>query len=455
MSKSIFLFTRDLRITDNLSLKEATDNSEEVLPVFLFDKNLIEKKNRNEHAIKFLMESVKDLNEQIESATNKASKLHVLQGFVIKGLERIYKEYKFENIYLTEDYTPYSKKRLKNIKKWANEKDIKVYDIFDRLLAKPNTVLTDNNDPYKVFTPFYKKALEKDVLKPLKTSKDTLNKLSKINLKDEYPKNIEVENLVKGTRNAGLNILKNLDKFDNYKKTRDEIFNDSGTTKLSAYNKFGNVSIREVYWTGVNKLGKDSHFISEVYWRDFFTHVAYFFPNIFNEEFLSQYKNLKWDKNSEKLEAWKQGKTGFPIVDAGMRELNKSGYMHNRTRMIVSSFLTKDLHIDWREGEKYFEETLTDYDITVNVGSWQWAASTGVDAAPYFRIFNPWTQQKKFDPECIYIKKWIPELKNIDNEIIHKWDEKNKSINIENYPAPIVDHSEERKEALKRYKIEK
>lgn len=191
--------------------------------------------------------------------------------------------------------------------------------------------------------------------------------------------------------------------------------------------------------------------IQQLFWRDFFTHVAYNSPYVFGEAFQQRFNNLNWSKSKKNFEAWCEGKTGFPIVDAGMRQMNKTGFMHNRPRMIVASFLTKDLHLNWLWGEKYFAQQLEDYDPCVNNGNWQWSASTGCDAQPYFRIFNPWTQQKKFDSDCTYIKEWVPELKNIDPKIIHSW-HKESSPKIKGYPRPIVDHSEEQKLAKKFYK---
>lgn len=219
---------------------------------------------------------------------------------------------------------------------------------------------------------------------------------------------------------------------------------------LSAHNKFGTCSIREVYYAIADTFSKEHTLIRELYWRDFFTHVAWNFPYVFGESFHKKFDKLKWSTNAKAFKAWCDGKTGFPVVDAAMRQLNSTGYMHNRARLIVSSFLTKDLHIDWRLGEKYFAQKLVDYDPAVNNGNWQWSASTGCDAQPYFRIFNPWLQQKKFDPICAYIKEWVPELKSVDTKIIHNWFDQAKQIN--GYPLPIVDHSVEAKIALSYYK---
>ena len=222
----------------------------------------------------------------------------------------------------------------------------------------------------------------------------------------------------------------------------------SATTGLSAYNKFGLCSVREFFYAVVDQFSEGHTLISELYWRDFFTHIGFHHPKVFGHCFHEKYEKLHWKNDESLFQCWCEGRTGFPIVDAGMRELNATGYMHNRVRMIVASFLCKDLHIDWRWGERYFAQKLIDYDPCVNNGNWQWAASTGCDAQPYFRIFNPWLQQKKFDKEALYIKKWIPNLNNLSSSSIHNlYKEKARQKNSSDYPAPIVDHFVESKKA--------
>nr|WP_280954397.1 deoxyribodipyrimidine photo-lyase [Methanohalophilus levihalophilus] len=259
------------------------------------------------------------------------------------------------------------------------------------------------------------------------------------------------ENLYsKGGRENGLEILDNPKRFENYQDERDYPALDA-TTGLSAHNKFGTVSIREVYHCLADEFGKNHPLITQLYWRDFFTHLAYNNPHVFGHSFRKKYDSLKWIDDKDSFRKWCEGKTGFPIVDAGMRQLNTTGYMHNRVRMIAASFLVKDLHIDWRWGERYFAQHLVDYDPCVNNGNWQWAASTGADSQPYFRIFNPWLQQTKFDKDCEYIKTWVPELADVDPKRIHRLghDEKHR---IPDYPAPIVDHSREREQSLFMFK---
>jgi len=223
------------------------------------------------------------------------------------------------------------------------------------------------------------------------------------------------------------------------------------TTNLSAYINLGLLSIREVYYKIVEKLGKQNNLIDELYWRDFYYNILYFFPHVVGKSFNEKYDKIKWNNNKTKFKKWCDGKTGFPVVDACMRQMNETGYMHNRGRMIVASFLTKDLLIDWRWGEKYFATQLLDYNISANNGGWQWASGSGTDAQPYFRIFNPWTQSKNFDKDCEYIKNWVPELKNVENKDIHNWFKTYDKYEID-YPEPMVNHDDERKNTLKIYK---
>jgi deoxyribodipyrimidine photo-lyase len=212
---------------------------------------------------------------------------------------------------------------------------------------------------------------------------------------------------------------------------------------MAPHNKFGTISVREVYHSIADKLGAEHSLIREVYWRDFFTHIAWHFPHVFGHAFHRVYDKLEWNESQEDFDQWCSGNTGFPIVDAGMRELVSTGFMHNRVRMIAASFLVKDLHISWQKGEEFFARHLTDFDPCVNNGSWQWSASTGCDAQPYFRIFNPWLQQKRFDPECEYIKRWIPELSGLSPKRIHSIYEEDL-FRPAGYPAPMLDHAHEK-----------
>jgi deoxyribodipyrimidine photo-lyase len=237
-----------------------------------------------------------------------------------------------------------------------------------------------------------------------------------------------------------------MSRFENYEAERDYP-SLQGTTGLSAHNKLGTISIREFYHYVRNELGEGHPLIRQLYWRDFFTHLAYHFPDVFRQAFKEKFRNIRWDYNNSMFHAWCSGSTGFPIVDAGMRQLNATGFMHNRVRMIAASFLVKDLHIDWHLGEMYFASQLVDYDPCVNNGNWQWSASTGADSQPYFRVLNPWLQQKKYDPDCEYIRRWVPELREMSASDIHGLEKKQPPAST-GYPSSIVDHKAERERTL-------
>jgi deoxyribodipyrimidine photo-lyase len=257
----------------------------------------------------------------------------------------------------------------------------------------------------------------------------------------------------RGGRSQCLKILKNMKKNQDYPNNKDYPAKEA-TTGLSAHNKLGTCSIREIYHTMKENLGNSSPLLRQLYWRDFFTYIVYHFPHVFKQPFQHKFRRMVWKRDPEKFRVWCNGKTGFPIVDAGMRQLNITGFMHNRVRLIVASFLTKDLHPDWKLGERYFAERLVDYDPCVNNGNWQWAASVGCDAQPYLRIFNPWLQQKKFDPQCIYIKRFVPELMHLPPKAIHEIYKNYRHVKQElDYPRPIVDHESERKIAMNLYAV--
>jgi deoxyribodipyrimidine photo-lyase len=247
-----------------------------------------------------------------------------------------------------------------------------------------------------------------------------------------------------------LKILNNIGHFNDYGKTRNDL--DKSTTQLSAYLKFGNISVRETYDKMKSKLGIKSELIKQIIWREFYAQLLYHNPQVLGNPLKEKYGKIKWDKNMKNLNAWKNGMTGFPIVDAGMREMNKTGYMHNRARLITASFLIKTLLINWEDGEKYFSQQLTDYDPASNNGNWQWVASTGADSQPYFRIFNPWSQSEKHDPDAEYIKKWIPELQDVPSSAIHQWNEEYENYSNVKYTKPIVDYEIQREKVLEMYK---
>lgn len=449
---SLFIFRRDLRLDDNTALLKALDSSEEVIPVFIFDPRQVGAGNkyRSKNCIQFMIESLEDLAKQLKS---KKAKLFFFKGQAETVIARIAKSKKCDAVFINKDYTPFALKRDKAIAAACKKLKIEYFAEPDALLNDPDTIATKSGKPYGVFTPFYTTCRVKKVDKPKRCTGSNFFKGALAGGTTSLPKVIgsysNKDLWVHGGTSEAKTLLTKISKLKNYKKTRD--FPDLMTSNLSAHNKFGTVSIREVYHKIASTLGKSSGLIPQLYWRDFFYHVAYHSPFVFGEAYQEKYKKLWWSKSKADFKKWCEGKTGFPIVDAGMRQLNATGYMHNRARMIVGSFLTKDLHINWLWGEKYFAQNLVDYDPCVNNGSWQWAASTGCDAQPYFRIFNPWLQQKKFDPDCTYIKTWIPELKNTPKKVIHNW-EKETSPPIKGYPRPMVNHKEESREAIKIFK---
>lgn len=450
IKKSLFIFRRDLRLEDNTGLLKACAVSNIVIPCFIFDPRQVTEKNRyrSMNAIQFMIESLNDLEKQLKA---KKGRLHRFYGISEDVVNQLIKKEKIDAIFVNRDYTPFSIKRDEEIKRNCYANSIKFYQENDLLLHEPEDIVTSNGTPYQIFTPFFRRASKELVRKPQKF--DRTNFYTKAikggSISKKYTFTYTNPDLhVHGGRTNAQKILKGLRKFKNYVKTRN--YPALSTTSLSAYLKFGCVSIREVYYAIRKVLGKDHPLLRQLYWRDFFTHVAYFSPFIFGQPFRQKFKQLTWINNKRQFKAWHEGKTGFPIVDAGMRQLNETGFMHNRVRMIVGSFLIKDLHIDWRWGEKYFAQKLVDYDPSVNNGNWQWVSSTGTDSQPYFRIFNPWVQQKQFDPQCTYIKRWVSELKSVQPRQIHALFK--KGGDVDGYPQPIVDHAKESKRAKVEYR---
>lgn len=453
---ALHIFRRDLRLHDNTALIAALNAAEKVLPCFIFDKRQIERNAfKSDNCIQFMVNSLIELNLALQK---KKSHLYVFYGHAEKVVDHLAGELPIEAVYINRDYTPFSIMRDNAIASVCKKNKIKFHCHADLLLHEPEDILKNNHKPYTIFTPFMHKAKELLVEKPQNNRHDNFYS-KKINIVDHVilDKLSHYHNpnlLVTGGRSEALRLLKQIDKLTDYKNTRNYPAIKNGTTKLSAHNKFGTLSIREFYAKIKETFGPSHPLINELYWRDFFTHIGFHFPRVFGNAFYDRFTNIVWSKNEKHFRAWCEGTTGFPIVDAGMRELNTTGYMHNRVRMIVASFLTKDLHIDWQWGEKYFAQKLTDYDPAVNNGNWQWAASTGCDAQPYFRIFNPWLQQQKYDAECLYIKHWIPELAHMAIKAIHNPTKYIPTLS-KNYPAPIVDHALQSQKAKLMYKNKK
>jgi deoxyribodipyrimidine photo-lyase len=429
MSTCIFIFTRDLRIEDNTGLNYAAKNYKTIIPLFIFNDTQIGKTNKykSERSIDFMKASLLSLNSQLQG------KLNILNG--ISSLKNIVKKEKIQGIVINKDYTPYAKARELTLETFCKENSLMFSSIEDYLL-NGSFVLNGKKEHYKKFTPFFNIIIKNKIRVPY-TYPGLVNKMVKIKStnKVDFKSNVKLHNVI--------DILQTKEDYiKNYTKKREIVKIDG--TRISVYLKFGLISVRQVY--KIVKAKKD--FVRSLIWRDFYYTYYYFSPKALEQG--DQYKeNFKWNSNSQFLTAWKNGKTGFPIVDAGMRQMNETGYMHNRVRMVVASFLAKTLIIDWKEGERYFSNQLLDIDWIINTGNWQNVVSVAKHSQPYFRVFNPWIQSKKYDKDCEYIKKWIPELRNVPNESIHKWE--SSYINFPGiYIKPIVNYNETKKEYLRR-----
>lgn len=448
---SLFIFRRDLRLSDNTGLLQALSQSQQVIACFIFTPEQIGESNsyRGKHSIQFMIESLKDLHEQLIEHNGQ---LYLFYGSNEQVITELFDKMSIDAVFVNRDYTPYSLKRDQLIQDLCANYNKDFISSDDVLLNSPESVLTEQNKPYVKFTPFFRKSMQKKVNEPIhevhgKFYSQNISSSKSKEIFYDILRNLNTKLYVEGGRKNGQKLIERLSDFANYAIDHD--YPKYDTTLLSAHNKFGTFSIREIYSDISKKLSPSHPLIRQLYWRDFFTYIAYHYPHVFEGAFYQKYNNLKWSYDTNLFERWCEGSTGFPIVDAGMRQLNETGFMHNRVRLITASFLVKDLHINWQWGEKYFAQKLTDYDPAVNNGNWQWVASTGCDSQPYFRIFNPWLGQKKFDRDCIYIKRWIPELAKLDINIIHNWFKQSKSIN--GYPLPIVDHSKQSKIAKKLY----
>lgn len=459
--KTLFIFRRDYRLQDNTGLISALRNSKEVIPIFIFTPEQIKNNPyKSDNAVQFMIESLKDLDDDLKK---KKSRLFYFYDKPHKIVENLLKKDKdIEAVYVNTDYTPYSIKRDTSIMKICDNYEADFHSFSDCLLNSIKDILTTMGKTYTKFTPYFNKAKK---IKVRDEQRNNFNNYtsSRTKLPGEYKSNVDNfyeynKNIaVNGGRKNALKVLKNIKDFKNYNKERNIL--SINTTKLSAYIKFGCVSIREVYHTFKEKLGSNNDLIKQLYWRDFYHNIMYAYPKVAEpKNFNDKYKKIPWitldkanKKEKEYFNAWKKGETGIPIIDACMRELNETGFMHNRGRLIVASFLTKNLLWSWIEGEKYFSNKLVDIDLSNNNGNWQWVAGSGVDAQPYFRVFNPWTQGKDYDEDCEYIKTWVSELKNVPAKDIHEWYNTYENYDID-YPEPIVDTKVTAKKAIEKFK---
>lgn len=452
----LFIFRRDLRFNDNLGLNHAIKYSKKhkskLMLCFTFTNEQIKTNPYfSSNAYQFMIESLMKLKSKLSVFDDKD---------FYKDIDNV------KAIFFNKDYTPYSIKRDNEIKEYCEKKNIVCEMFEDYTLLPIDSIKNQSGNPYNVFTPFYKKCLEESTKIPKPVTESfkgckVVKKQDSLDL-DELYKNENKFILSRGGRLNGKKILRDIElgKYKNYVSNRDVPSMEDGTTRLSPYLKFGCVSLREVFYVVLNKHGLQHDLIKQLFWKEFYAMITYHYGYVLggmisddnNESFNKKYDKIEWSNKKEWYDRWCEGKTGVPIVDAGMRQLNKTGYMHNRLRMITASFLIKDLLIDWREGERYFATKLVDYDPASNNGGWQWVAGSGTDAAPYFRVFNPWLQMTRFDKECKYVKKWIPELINVSCEHLLKWEKKYKEYEVD-YPKPIIEnHGKQKEEFIDLYK---
>lgn len=449
--KSIFIFRRDLRLDDNTGLINALELSQTVIPIFIFtNEQIIKNDFKSNRCVQFMVKSLKELDYELSKI---GSRLNYFYGDNVKIIKNLIKSNNIDAVFVNKDYTPYSRTRDNELKDLAEKNgcEFKIYE--DVLLNPVNSILNGQGEIFVKFTPYFNKAKIIKIDKPVKNTNTNFSKKITVDFKNNEFNKIyeESKDYITPGRKAGLLILKNIKKFGSYNNTRNDL--ETNTTNLSAYIKFGLVSVREVYHSFKAELGNSNDLIKQLYWRDFYYNIAYKYPHVFTENGALKpiYNKIKWNNNKSMIEKWCKGKTGFPIIDAAMTEMNTTGFMHNRARLIVASFLVKIMLVNWKIGEKYFAQHLTDYDPCVNNGNWQWVAGSGADAQPYFRIFNPWAQSAKHDPNCVYIKKWLPVLENVDNKHIHDWENNYSSYKV-SYPKPILDYKECKSKALAAYK---
>jgi len=448
----LFVFRRDLRVVDNKGLYLANHICNKIHPIFIFTPEQVTASNafKSDNAVQFMIESLQDLSSQIDKMEGK---LNCFYGENDEVIERCIKEFDIQVVCFNVDYSPYAVKRDAGIIKVCKKLGIEVETAHDYYLQPPGTIRNGSGATYQKFTPFYQTALREKVelpmaAKPIHFSGRISHLPNTITLANAY-RRFTSENpdiLVHGGRKNAIKQMRIAAKnIKSYQKTRDHLV--QSTSELSAHIKFGCVSIREVH----NAFRTNEGFIRQLYWRDFYANVMYSFPHVIGSAMKPNYRHIKWNYNAGWFKKWCDGMTGFPVIDAGMRQLNSTGYMHNRSRLLVSCFLVKTLLISWEKGEKYFARKLTDYDPASNNGNWQWIAGTGADSQPYVRVFSPWEQAKHYDPDCEYIKKWIPELREVANKDILDWESTHSKYTGVKYPKPMVDYQKQKDLALKMY----
>ncbi|UFH35550.1 cryptochrome/photolyase family protein [Flavobacterium acetivorans] len=420
---AFFWFRRDLRLEDNVGLFQALQSPYPVIPLFIFDDTILDSLPKNDARVGFIHESLSKINNQLKEL---GSSLLIKKGIKAAVWQSLIQEYNIKEVFFNKDYEPYAIKRDLAICDLLEANNTVTNCYKDQVIFEEKEITKTDGLPYTVYTPYKNKWLEKYRINAPITEFDC-----SVYFSNFYKSNFDFPTLEQIGFTASPIKVKphNLTQISNYQETRDFPALDT-TSYLSPHLRFGTVSIRKlVNWAA----RKNDVFLSELIWREFFMQILYSFPKVIDHNFKSAYDGIQWRNNEADFKRWCTGTTGYPMVDAGMRQLNETGYMHNRVRMVVASFLCKHLLIQWQWGEAYFAEKLLDYDLSANVGNWQWAAGTGCDAAPYFRVFNPEIQLKKFDEKGIYIRKWIPEFDL-------------------GYGQPMVDHAMARDRAIATYK---
>ena len=422
---TIFWFRRDLRLHDNVGLFHALKEKGEVKPIFIFDSSILERLPEDDARVNFIHDQLAKIHQELQST---GSGLSIYHGKPIDIYRKLIKEDKISSVYTNHDYEPYALKRDTEVQELLNSEGIEFKTFKDQVIFEKNEITKADGNPYVVYTPYSRKWLEAYSTPQEYNSQELLDGCIK---QDNFPF-LSLDDIgFTPTQTPVPNFIVNPILIQEYEATRNFPALDQ-TSKLGPHLRFGAVSVRQMVIQA--KKEQNPTFLKELIWREFFMQILWHFPHTIDKAFKPQYDRILWRNNEEEFKKWCEGNTGFPLVDAGMRQLNQTGFMHNRVRMLVGSFLCKHLLIDWRWGEAYFAEKLHDYEMSSNVGNWQWVAGCGVDAAPYFRIFNPTSQIQKFDKKLEYVKKWVPEFQELT------------------YPAPMVDHKFARERCLKTYK---
>lgn len=461
---AIVWIRRSLRIYDNTALVEASKEHDEVIPFYVVDEEYFETAVLGYPRVKFWHDSLVDLKSSLKKDDQD---LVVRKGRPIEQLEKIIEETDAEEVYFNRDYSPYSKKRDQKAKGLGKELGVEFKSFKDTVMFEKEEILTNSGSPYKVYSYYRDKWFERDKPRPEEPEAFNTPDLTSDDIPSVEELGFEkpdgMEWIWTPGRESGKKTLENFkERIWNYENKRDLAAVD-GTSKLSPHLKFGTISIREAFWMAERIKAKNPDedtsgietWQEELAWRDFYFQIMWNFPYCVEKPFLEQYESIEWEQDEEKWHKFINGETGYPFVDAGMRQLKATGWMHNRLRMVVTSFCAKDLHLDWKKLHMYFKKNFVDAELSAMIGGIQWAYSIGTDAQPYFRVFNPWTQGEKYDPKGDYIRKWVPELKDVPDKHIHKPYKMNKlqqqdcGVEIgEDYPEPIVDHDIERKKAV-------